>query len=183
MYENKKNKLSQVLYCLEHESNLSCWRRPSKQCLRHEGRAYLVQAMGEQKLIQDLGVQKLKREKADRDAVNTGRVIQKRNKAIKEGGGVTTKAEHTDPVDEKLLQERIPTERWPECKGDGCYTVELSYNPIINQRNKNTSCEQALLKNEIRNYYMFANKTYTTHTCSKLQKKINLMPGGSGAHL
>lgn len=40
------------------------------------------------------------REKADRDAVNTGRVIQKRNKAIKEGGGVTTKAECTDPVDE-----------------------------------------------------------------------------------
>lgn len=56
--------------------------------------------MGEQKLIQDLGVQKIKREKADRDAVNTGHVIEKRNKAIKEGGGVTTKAELTDPVDE-----------------------------------------------------------------------------------
>lgn len=56
--------------------------------------------MGEQKLIQDLGVQKIKREKADRDAVNTGHAIQKRNKAIKEGGGVTTKAELTDPVDE-----------------------------------------------------------------------------------
>lgn len=56
--------------------------------------------MGEQKLIQDLGVQKIKREKADRDAVNTGHVIKKRNKAIKEGGGVTTKAELTDPVDE-----------------------------------------------------------------------------------
>lgn len=57
----KKTKLSQVLYCLEHESNLSCWRRPSKQCLRHEGSAHHVQAMGEQKLIQDLEVQKIKK--------------------------------------------------------------------------------------------------------------------------
>lgn len=56
--------------------------------------------MGEQKLVQDLGVQKINREKADRDGVNTGHVIQKRNKAIKEGGGVTTKAQHTDPVHE-----------------------------------------------------------------------------------
>lgn len=44
--------------------------------------AYHVQAMGEQKLIQDLGGQEIQREKADRDAVNIGCVkLSKRNKA------------------------------------------------------------------------------------------------------
>ena len=66
----------------------------------------------------------------------------------------------------------IRVERWPEYKGDGHYTVEFSYNLIINQRDKNTSCDQIMdvLKDKIRNPVTCFTKKHTiTHTCSKIQ--------------
>lgn len=72
----------------------------------HEGHAYHVQAMGEQKLIQDLGEKKIKK-KADREAINIGCVkTEEENQSYRLREGVTLKASTTILVEENPTQHK-----------------------------------------------------------------------------